>query len=190
MAGPFNPFGGAVSNGQRGGRGAQGSVGRGRGGNSGLAATHFQGNNARGDGKDRGRGRGRGQNQYRGRGRGRGAGAASHTVNGTQQATAGNPDATTSPFARSNQQNSSVASPFGLQPVQQSPFSALQKSSPASNFSNNPFAKPVQDMNHQDSVAFSRNGSSGPVGNASSGNYQDRYDQVSNHRMTCDREKN
>ncbi|KAJ6034853.1 hypothetical protein N7499_002070 [Penicillium canescens] len=178
MAGPFNPFGGAVSNGQRGGRGAQGSAGRGRGGSSGLAAAQFQGNNARGDGKDRGRGRGRGQSQYRGRGRGRGAGAASHTVNGTQQATAGDPGATTSPFARSNQQNSSVASPFGLQPVQQSPFSALQKASPASNLSNNPFAKPAQNMNHQGSVAFSRIGSGGPVENASSGNYQDRYDKL------------
>ncbi|KAJ6072233.1 hypothetical protein N7467_010318 [Penicillium canescens] len=52
------------------------------------------------------------------------------------------------------------------------------KASPASNFSNNPFAKPAQNMNHQDSAAFSRNGSSGPVGNASSGGYQDRYDQL------------
>ncbi|KAJ5317599.1 hypothetical protein N7508_002107, partial [Penicillium antarcticum] len=166
MAGPFNPFGGAVSTSQRGGRGAQGSASRGRGGNPGFAATPFQGNNARGDSKDRGRARGRGPSQYRGRGRARGAGAASHGVDGTNQ-TAGNPSATASPFTRPNQQITAA-----------SPFSSLQKGTPALNSSHNPFAKPAQNMGHQSSAALGRNGSGNPSGNMSSGSFQDRYDQL------------
>jgi hypothetical protein len=94
--------------------------------------------------------------------------------------TAGNPSATASPFARSNQQNASVATPFGGQPIDQSPFSGFQKGNPASSSSKNPFAKPEQNMYKQNSAAFNRNGSAGPVGNTSSGSFQDRYDQVGN----------
>jgi hypothetical protein len=194
MASPFNPFAGR---GQRGAaQGAQGFTGRGRGTNTGLTSTYAP----RGTGAPRaGRARGRGRGSTTWTARGRGRGAPNGIVNGTHQNGEGNkPTGMHSPFAQINQQNP-IASPFGGQPCQESPFSRTPNGSPAPTISSsssqpqptNPFSQPtVNSPFSQTSAHMNTQASAGltgaappstvPVENASTMNsYQERYEQVS-----------
>jgi hypothetical protein len=118
------------------------------------------------------------------RGRGRGAAVANNTTNGTHQAAEGSgpgvaPGVANSPFAQLNQQKS-VASPFGGQPAQQSPFS--KAAGGTGQGAKNPFAKPATAMNRQTSEKFGGAGfnAAGSVDNASlMQSYQERFDKVS-----------
>lgn len=155
----------------------QGSTGRGRGGHT---STYVP----RGSGAPRAaraRGRGRGSMTWTARGRGRGAGAANHTANGSQQPAEGpKPGVVNSPFAQSNQQKP-VASPFGAQPAQQSPFSRVSNNASASNVAKNPFAQPNV-TKQQSSAKFVGGGSNvaASMEHASTLNtYQERFDKVS-----------
>ncbi|KAJ5685624.1 hypothetical protein N7536_008243 [Penicillium majusculum] len=174
MASPFNP---SAGRGHRGGApGVQGSTGRGRGGHT---STYVP----RGSGAPRAaraRGRGRGSVTWTARGRGRGAGAANHTANGPQQPAEGpKPGVVNSPFAQSNQQKP-VASPFGAQPAQQSPFSRVSNNASASNVAKNPFAQP-NITKQQSSAKFVGGGSNvaASMEHASTLNtYQERFDKL------------
>ncbi|KAJ5360378.1 SAC3/GANP/Nin1/mts3/eIF-3 p25 [Penicillium concentricum] len=178
MASPFNP---SAGRGHRGGApGVQGSTGRGRGVNSGHTSTYVP----RGAGAPRAaraRGRGRGSATWTARGRGRGAGAASHILHGTQQPVEGpKPSVVNSPFVQPNQQKP-VASPFGAQPAQQSPFSRVTNSASASNVAKNPFAQPANNMKQQSSTKFVGGGSNlaASMEHASTlSNYQERFDKL------------
>lgn len=174
MASPFNP---SAGRGRGGAPGVPGSTGRGRGGHT---ATYVpRGSSA--PRATRARGRGRGSVTWTARGRGRGAGAVNHTANGSQQPAEGlNPGVVSSPFAQSNQQKS-VASPFGAQPAQQSPFSRVSNSASASNVAKNPFAQPMN-TTKQKSSKFVGGGSNvaAAMEHASTlNNYQERFDKVS-----------
>ncbi|KAJ5518315.1 SAC3/GANP/Nin1/mts3/eIF-3 p25 [Penicillium expansum] len=174
MASPFNP---SAGRGHKGGApGVQSSTGRGRGG---PTSTYVP----RGAGAPRAtraRGRGRGSMTWTARGRGRGAGAATHTVNGSQQPAEGpNPGVVNSPFGQLNQQKP-VASPFGAQPAQQSPFSKVSNNASASNVAKNPFAQPTNVTKQQSSAKFVGGGSNvaASTEHASTlSNYQDRFDK-------------
>ncbi|KAJ5562607.1 SAC3/GANP/Nin1/mts3/eIF-3 p25 [Penicillium sp. DV-2018c] len=180
MAGPFGP---SAGRGHRGGApGVQGSAGRGRGAHPGSSSTHA----VRGSGAPRAaraRGRGRGSMTWTARGRGRGAAVANNTTNGTHQAAEGSgpgvaPGVANSPFAQLNQQKS-VASPFGGQPAQQSPFS--KAAGGTGQGAKNPFAKPATAMNRQTSEKFGGAGfnAAGSVDNASlMQSYQERFDKL------------
>ncbi|KAJ5199079.1 SAC3/GANP/Nin1/mts3/eIF-3 p25 [Penicillium cf. griseofulvum] len=178
MASPFNP---SAGRGHRGGApGVQGSTGRGRGGNPGHTTTYVP----RGAGAPRAtraRGRGRGSMTWTARGRGRGAGAASHIANGSQQPTEGpKPGVVDSPFAQLNQQKS-LASPFGAQPAQQSPFSRVTTSASGSNVAKNPFAQPASSAKKLTSTKFIGGGSNiaASMEHASTlNNYQERFDKL------------
>jgi predicted lipid-binding transport protein (Tim44 family) len=115
------------------------------------------------------------------RGRGRGAGAASHIADGSQQPTeAPKPGAVNSPFGQLNQQKS-VASPFGAQPAQQSPFSGVAGSALASNVAKNPFAQPASSAKKFTSTKFIGGGSNiaASMEHASTlSTYQERFDKV------------
>ncbi|OQE12347.1 hypothetical protein PENVUL_c001G09190 [Penicillium vulpinum] len=160
MASPFNP---SAGRGHRGGApGVQGSTGRGRGGNTGHTSTFVSRGSARG--------------------RGRGAGAVSQTGNGSQQPTEGpRPGIVNSPFVQSNQQKP-VASPFGAQPAQKSPFSRiLSNNTSAGNTTKNPFAQPTN-TKQKPSTKFIGGGSNTTaiMEHASTLNtYQERFDKVS-----------
>ncbi|KAJ9485033.1 hypothetical protein VN97_g8326 [Penicillium thymicola] len=174
MASPFNP---SAGRGHRGGApGVQGSTGRGRGGHT---STYVP----RGSGAPRAaraRGRGRGSATWTARGRGRGAGAANHTANGSQLPVEGpKPGVVNSPFAQSDQQKP-VASPFGAQPAQQSPFSRVSNNASASNVAKNPFAQP-NITKQQSSAKFVGGGSNvaASMEHASTLNtYQERFDKL------------
>ncbi|KAI2740467.1 hypothetical protein DTO013E5_5508 [Penicillium roqueforti] len=173
MASPFNP---SAGRGRGGAPGVPGSTGRGRGGHT---ATYVpRGSSA--PRATRARGRGRGSVTWTARGRGRGAGAVNHTANGSQQPAEGlNPGVVSSPFAQSNQQKS-VASPFGAQPAQQSPFSRVSNSASASNVAKNPFAQPMN-TTKQKSSKFVGGGSNvaAAMEHASTlNNYQERFDKL------------
>ncbi|KGO68978.1 SAC3/GANP/Nin1/mts3/eIF-3 p25 [Penicillium italicum] len=175
MASPFNP---SAGRGHRGGApGVQGSTGRGRGGHT---STYVP----RGAGAlraARARGRGRGSVTWTARGRGRGAGAATHTVNESQQPEEGpKPGVVNSPFGQPIQQKP-VASPFGAQPAQQSPFSGVSNNASASNVAKNPFAQPTNIMKQQSSAKFVGGGSNiaASMEHASTlNNYQERFDKL------------
>jgi hypothetical protein len=158
----------------------QGSAGRGRGAHTGnLSSTQVP----KGPGAPRAaraRGRGRGSATWTARGRGRGAAAVNHATNGTHQAAeVSGPGVAKSPFAQLNQQKS-VASPFGAQPAQQSPFSKAADGS--SNGAKNPFAKPATTMNRQMSGKLGGAGSNAAASmdnSSSMQSYQERFDKVS-----------
>lgn len=157
----------------------QGTAVRGRGANTGYSTAYV----ARGSGAPRAgraRGRGRGSATWTARGRGRGAGAATHTMNGTHQPAEGSkPGVVNSPFAQLNQQKP-VASPFGAQSAQHSPFSKVSNGAP--NVAKNPFAQAATNINQQSSAKSVGAGSSAPVfvDNASTmQTYQERFDKVS-----------
>ncbi|KAJ5512580.1 SAC3/GANP/Nin1/mts3/eIF-3 p25 [Penicillium fimorum] len=178
MASPFNP---SAGRGHRGGApGVQGSTGRGRGGNPGHTPTYVP-RGASAPRAARARGRGRGSSTWTARGRGRGAGAASHIAHESQQPAEGpKPGVINSPFAQTNQQKS-VASPFGAQPAQQSPFSSVTDSASASNVAKNPFAQPTSNMKQQSSTKFVGGGSNiaASMEHASTlSNYQERFDKL------------
>ncbi|CAI7603231.1 unnamed protein product [Penicillium glandicola] len=178
MASPFNP---SAGRGHRGGApGVQGPTGRGRGGNPGQTSTYVpRGSSA--PRAARARGRGRGSATWTARGRGRGAGAATHTVNGSQQPAEGpKPGVVNSPFAQSSQQKS-VASPFGAQSAQQSPFSKVTNNASASNVAKNPFAQPTHNVKPQSSAKLIGGGSNvaASMEHASTlNNYQERFDKL------------
>ena len=174
----------------------QGFTGRGRGTDAGYSTTYAP----RGTGAPRaGRARGRGRGSATWTARGRGRGAPNGTINGTHQTGEGNkPNGVHSPFAQVNQQNS-IASPFGAQPAQESPFSRTPNGTPPSTLTNsssqpqpfNPFSQTIADspfsqtsdnMNRQASTGLTGSAppSAVPVENASTMNsYQERYEQVS-----------
>jgi hypothetical protein len=120
-------------------------------------------------------------------------------VNGAHQNGEGNePNGVHSPFAQANQQTP-IASTFGAQPGQESPFSRTPNGSPAptsnSTFTqsqptnpfsqptvNSPFSQNPANMNTQASAGLTGAAPGGavPVENASTmNNYQERYEQVS-----------
>jgi hypothetical protein len=77
-------------------------------------------------------------------------------------------------------QQKSVASPFGAQAAQPSPFSRVSNSASASNVANNPFAQNV--TKQQPSTKFVGAGSNvaAAMEHASTlNNYQERFDKVS-----------
>ncbi|KAJ5319180.1 uncharacterized protein N7506_011884 [Penicillium brevicompactum] len=198
MASPFNPFA-APARGQRGG--AQGSTGRGRGTTAGFGSTNApRGSGAPRAGRARGRGRGSATWIAPGRGRGRGRGTANGAVNGTthQSAEGTQPNGVHSPFAQPSQQ-SQVASPFGTQPAQDSPFSRTPNGTPPLSSTNpslqppsvnpfqhpttnNPFAQQSSNMASPAPSGFAGGAQQDPpvpIEHASAMNmYQERYDQL------------
>jgi hypothetical protein len=188
MATPFNPFAGR---GQRAGaQGVQASTGRGRGTNAGYSSTYTpRGTSAPRAG--RARGRGRGPSTWTARGRGRGA--AQGNVGTQQTGERTKPSEVNSPFAQLNQQKA-IASPFGAQSAQASPFSRTPNTTPPPNLSNsssqpktvNPFAKTIANTAiSRSTINMAPQGGAVPVEDASTLNsYQERYDQVS--QPTCE----
>jgi hypothetical protein len=79
-------------------------------------------------------------------------------------------------------QQKSVASPFGAQAAQPSPFSRVSNSASASNVANNPFAQPTNVAKQQPSTKFVGAGSNvaAAMEHASTlNNYQERFNKVS-----------
>ncbi|KAJ6185892.1 hypothetical protein N7519_007193 [Penicillium mononematosum] len=96
------------------------------------------------------------------------------------------PGVVKSPFAQSNQQKA-VASPFGAQPAQQSPFSRVSNSASPSNVAKNPFAQPTNITRQQPSTKFVGAGSNvaAAMEHASTlNNYQERFDKLKIDQVT------